>query len=202
MNKQTIEVLKGLMKVHGEMGCVGECVQSQALSQAIQWGEALQSAGGELPERKELKGSRPPAQRIYFNKTLDLCKPILAKYKLEVGELKDAVEKALDKNEATKILKHRIEELHEKLAKKELRILELKQENKRLAEGAIEKPPYKENLQQELATLKAKIRELEVNAKLGNISYKQAIQLQQENATLKAELSTLKKKLTESKKSL
>ncbi|KKL90031.1 hypothetical protein LCGC14_1908810, partial [marine sediment metagenome] len=87
-------------------------------------------------------------------------------------------------------------------AKKELRILELKQENKSLAEGAIEKPPYKENLQQELATLEAELEKILKNSKAENIyefmkealdtSIENTKQLQQENAKLKEEVESVR----------
>ncbi len=170
MNK-AIEVLENIIRsLYKEDWRVPKPAKMKidALSQAIKWGEALQSAEGELPKKEiidslifDMSSFNDKDVRDITNSILDLCKPILVKWIACKKRYQDRL------GERTGELMT----LHDDLAKKELRILELKQENKRLAEGAIEKPPYKENLQQELVTLKAKIRELEGDIVDGGMKY-------------------------------
>ncbi|KKL91103.1 hypothetical protein LCGC14_1898000, partial [marine sediment metagenome] len=93
MNK-VIEILERLVK-NWSLGKMD--VDSEAITQAIQWGEALQSAEGELPEIpysklkeiicyhkqnnniKDEVGILLDLQNL-FEKNLDLCKPILANW--------------------------------------------------------------------------------------------------------------------------
>ena len=88
MNK-AIEVLKDFVRAMKEANCYPKRIE--ALTQAIQWGEALQSAGRELPEKKivkkvetylptlRIKEYEDDKEDLIFNQALDLCKPILAK---------------------------------------------------------------------------------------------------------------------------
>ncbi len=99
MNKQTIEVLKDFVRAMKEANCYPKRIE--ALSQAIQWGEALQSAEGELPEKRKIEYLPPPEflnsdndslmkyfENIGYNKALDLCKPILARKDLRIEALR------------------------------------------------------------------------------------------------------------------
>ncbi|KKL22207.1 hypothetical protein LCGC14_2437780, partial [marine sediment metagenome] len=88
MNKQIIEALK---RLNDNVTAYGIGFASEALSQAIQWGEALQSVEGELPdiarllENRSLVGGK--AKEKVADQILDLIKPILAKKELRIEEI-------------------------------------------------------------------------------------------------------------------
>ncbi len=167
MNKQTIEVLKSKknesdlklktlessplknLTAHSQE----EKKYNEALSQAIQWGEALQSAEGELPdiarllENRSLVGGK--AKEKVADQILDLIKPILAKKELRIEEIiKQIFEWEKANNIVSICSRHRIPEASCSICNSGIR-----------------------ELQQELATLKAKIRELEGDIVEGGMKY-------------------------------
>ncbi len=106
MNKQTIEILEGMIEeisnrsktkikpdVEVTIRITEEERKRKALSQAIQWGKALQSAEGELPEKAKGEGLANEQHFGFgrvtgFNQAIDLCKPILAKKELRIEALR------------------------------------------------------------------------------------------------------------------
>ncbi len=94
MNKKAIELLEEIEKVHLEGKCKGVCEQGNFLSQAIKWGEAMDSAEGELPERLEAICAEGVGYVKAHNDLLDIAQPILAKAYLRIAELE---QKLIDK---------------------------------------------------------------------------------------------------------
>ena len=89
--KETIEELKVVLSWGKDDDPSGK-----AISQAIKWGEALDSAEGELPKKIE-DGKHYCYAGIYcdlgsqnFNQAIDIARPILAKAKLRIEELESA----------------------------------------------------------------------------------------------------------------
>ena len=69
--------------------------QKQALQTAVEWGEAFQKAGSELPERRIINdlniGTPYGARRNGYNECLDEVKPVFAKQQQRIAELEAEV---------------------------------------------------------------------------------------------------------------
>jgi len=142
--KETIERLEELKKTHTEGDCEGECIQTDALSHAIEICQAVESVEGEL-KKKETKLIKDKIANILVISVFGfhllttkrqeerLCKtvevlgelgkniatPIIAKYKLENKQLKSENEVLREQNleavKENKQLRERVEELEKKL---------------------------------------------------------------------------------------
>ena len=150
---------------------------------------AMDNVSGELPEKRKIgyvprngdgipEFSDKQLEDISFNQTLDLIRPGWAKKELRIEGLKKSENNWWQKRWVNNDVG--------------VKLLEIKKKWLTAYQCALNYQERSEKQEEELATLKAKIGELEVNAKLGNISYKQAIQLQQQNAKLKEEVETVR----------
>ena len=89
--KETIEGLKEIRQGHIDDDCEGNCIQVDFLSQAIEWGKALDQAEGELKKKESfdhfIDSRLKPTAIEYYNQAIDIARPILAKAKLRMEEL-------------------------------------------------------------------------------------------------------------------
>lgn len=151
MNKTT-ETIEGLMKIpvsHKDYEIIRETIKIL---------QAVESAEGELPEKKRkvsqytLLSGRRMGKNTYiradgFNQAIDIARPILAKAKLENKELRERIEELEkyqaklidDLNEATKPHEDRLDKIYDEWKKEndELK-LELQSFKEKLTKGNIE----------------------------------------------------------------
>ena len=184
--------------------------QIRALSQAIQWGEALQSAEGELPrkltEEDFLDIANPNRQATIgeftyfkngmnyfktefagFNKAIDLCKHILAKKELRIRELEETFKKyggqEVFKELAT--LKAELEEATTTIG--DLRI------------KGFERLEYCKQLRQENANLKEEVETVRLESYGEALKNKKLRELLSEERILKTILKHLQEKVASGK---